>query len=62
MSPEGSGDKDEAKTPSEALPIARQTEGPPRGVATMSVIRWILVLVADHPPDPTENGCATVMW
>lgn len=44
MSSEGTDNDLEGKTPG-PLRTARAPEGPPRGVATMSIVRWILVLV-----------------
>jgi membrane fusion protein, copper/silver efflux system len=40
--PETFGDK----TPAERPAIAEAPSGPPRGVATMSIVRWVLVLLA----------------
>jgi len=35
----------EDKTPAERPAIAEAPQGPPRGVATMAIVRWVLVLV-----------------
>jgi membrane fusion protein, copper/silver efflux system len=35
----------EEKTPAEVPAIAETPPGPPRGVATMSIVRWVLVLI-----------------
>jgi membrane fusion protein, copper/silver efflux system len=35
----------EEKTPAEGPAIAETPQGPPRGVATMAIVRWVLVLI-----------------
>src|SRR5438876_11402756 len=35
----------EEKAPPEGPAIAETPQGPPRGVATMSIVRWVLVLL-----------------
>ena len=45
QTPDEGHEGNDEKTPAERLRVVDVPAGPPRGVATMSIVRWVLVLV-----------------